>query len=358
MVIGMVNHLKRVSEKIGLSPGSLYFVGNKKTENFKLYLMDYDENNLSEKQVEKIEDCFPFKETPSVTWLNVDGLHETEYIEKLGKHYNIHPLVLEDVLNTNQRPKIEIFDDYIFFSIKMLRFNEEDSTLDSEQVSIILGKNYVISFQEKPGDIFDPLRERIRKGKGRLRKMNPDYLTYAILDIVIDYYFMILEKIGEKIEKFEEDLLVHPKRETLNEIYGLKREVLYLRKAIWPLRESIAKLERSESSLVHPETIPYLRDLYDHAIQVIDTVETSRDLLSGMLDLYLSSISNKMNEVMKVLTIIATIFIPLTFIAGIYGMNFDNMPELHWHLGYYVILGLMFIVGIIMVLFFRRKNWL
>ena len=349
--------IKKISKKIGLSPGTLSFVGKKKIEKTTISILDYDQEKFDEKEAKKIEECFPFKDTPTVTWLNIDGLHDTEIIDKIGKHYDIHPLVLEDILNTGQRPKIEIFDDYIFIVIKMLTFDEKEFKITSEQVSIILGKNFVISFQEQPGDIFNPLRERIRKGKGRIRKMNSDYLTYALLDIVIDYYFNILEKVGEKIEDFEEDLMIEPKSDTLNEIYRLKREVLFLRKSVWPLREAVSKLERSESSLINKKTVPYLRDLYDHTIQVIDTVETSRDLLSGMLDLYLSSVSNKMNEVMKVLTIFAAIFIPLTFIAGIYGTNFEFIPELKWHFGYFAMWSVMIIIGGVMLFYFRRKKW-
>jgi len=350
--------IKNISKKIGLSPGNLTFVGKKKVEKIKISILDYDSTNFSEKEAKRIEECFPFKETPTITWLNIDGLHDIDLIDKIGKHYEIHPLVLEDILNTGQRPKIEVFDDYIFITIKMLTFDEKEFKIVSEQISLILGKNFVISFQEKTGDILDPVRERIRKGKGRIRKMNSDYLTYALLDIIIDYYFSILEKVGEKIENFEEELMSEPKSDTLNEIYRLKREVLYLRKSVWPLRESVNKLERSESSLINKKTTPYLRDLYDHTIQVIDTVETSRDLLSGMLDLYLSSVSNKMNEVMKVLTIFAAIFIPLTFIAGIYGTNFEFIPELKWHFGYFAMWGVMIIIGIGLLFFFKKRKWI
>jgi len=350
--------IKNLSKKIGLSPGTLAFIGKKKIEITRISVLDYDQENYNEKEIENIEDCFIFKDTPTVTWLNIDGLQDVEIIDKIGKHYKIHPLVLEDILNTGQRPKIEVFDDYIFIVIKMLTFNEKEFKITSEQVSMILGENFVISFQEQPGDIFDPLRERIRKGKGRIRKMHSDYLTYALLDIVIDYYFSILESIGDKIEKFEEELMSEPKTDTLNEIYRLKREVLFLRKSVWPLRESVNKLERSESSLVHRKTGPYLRDLYDHTIQVIDTVETSRDLLSGMLDLYLSSVSNKMNEVMKVLTIFAAIFIPLTFIAGIYGTNFEYIPELSWHYSYFAMWTVMIITGIGLLFLFKKKKWI
>jgi magnesium transporter len=350
--------MKNVSKKMGLSPGTLMFVGKKKTEKPRISIIDYDSAKLSEKEAKKIDECFPFKDTPTVTWLNIDGLHDTDLIDKIGKHYDIHPLVLEDILNTGQRPKIEVFDDYLFIVLKMLSFDEVEFRITSEQVSLIMGKNFVISFQEQPGDLFDPLRDRIRTGKGKIRKMNSDYLTYALLDIVIDYYFNILEKVGEKIEDFESALMSEPKPDTLNEIYRLKREVLFLRKSVWPLREAVNKLERSESSLIHKKTKPYLRDVYDHTIQIIDAIETSRDLLSGMLDLYLSSVSNKMNEVMKVLTIFAAIFIPLTFIAGIYGTNFEFIPELKWQYGYFAMWTVMIITTIGLLIFFRKKKWI
>lgn len=324
----------------------------------KISLINYDSTKFEEKNIDQIEDFFHLKKIPGVTWLNIDGLKDIELIDKIGNCYEIHPLVLEDIKTINQRPKVEVFDDYIFIVIKMLAFNEKKFRITSEQVSIILGKNFVISFQEKVGDLFDPLREKIRKGKGKIRKMNSDYLTYSLLDMIIDYYFNILEKIGDKIEVFEEELMSEPKPDTLNEIYKLKREVLNLRKSVWPLREAINKIEKTDSPIIRKKTIPYIRDLYVHTIQIIDTVETSRDLLSGMLELYLSSVSNKMNEIMKVLTIFAAIFIPLTFITGIYGTNFDFIPELKWKYGYFGMLLFMLLVGLGLLLFFKRKKWI
>ena len=354
----MARLVSKSSKKAGAPPGTLQYVGNKEAVKTKISIMDYYQKDFNEKEVRKIDECFPFKSTPTVTWLNVDGLHEVDIVETIGTFYDVHPLVLEDILHTNQRPKLEVFDDYLFIVVRMLSFDEKESKIVSEQVSLVLGENYVISFQELEGDVLDPLRERIRKGKGRIRELGTDYLTYAILDVVIDNYYVILEKIGEEIERFEEDLMFEPKQNLLQDIYSLKREILFLRKSVWPLREAVSALEKSESRLISKKTRPFLRDLYDHTIQVIDTIETSRDLLAGMLDLYLSSVSNKMNEVMKVLTIIATIFIPLTFIAGIYGMNFQYMPELGWHWGYFVIWGVMLIVALVMVIYFRRKKWL
>lgn len=347
-----------------MPPGTLVHTGEKKSDTVKITVIEYDEKRFNKRIAETVEKCFPFKDTKTVTWVNVDGLHEVEVIEKLGKHFNIHPLVLEDVLSTNQRPKFEDLEDYIFLVLKMLNYSETNRGVESEQMSLILGKNYVISFQEKEGDIFDPIRERIENGKGRIRKKNADYLAYSLMDSVIDNYFKILEQFGETIEEMEEELVTDPKTETLQEIHSLKREMIMLRKSVWPLRELISGLERSESSLIEDSTSVYLRDLYDHTIQVIDTIETFRDMVSGMLDTYLSSISNKMNEVMKVLTIIATIFIPLTFVAGIYGMNFNpdasplNMPELNWYWGYPAVWAVMLSVGGLMLYYFKRRRWL
>ncbi|NIM97362.1 MAG: magnesium/cobalt transporter CorA [candidate division Zixibacteria bacterium] len=355
----MPRFLKRVSKKIGLSPGALVHIGKKKIEKVRIKLIDYDEKQLQEKEPKSIEECLPFKDLPTVTWVNIDGLHDIKVMEKIGKHFSLHPLVLEDILNTEQRPKMEDFDDYIFIVLKMLYCDEGDAEIRAEQVSIILGSNFVLSFQERAGDIFNPLRERITNAKGRVRKMGPDYLAYCLLDAIVDNYFVVLERLGEQIEGMEEELVTNPTPETLQTLHNLKREMIFLRKSVWPLREVVSRLERGESPLIKESTGIYLRDIYDHTIQVIDTVETFRDMLSGMLDIYLSSVSNRMNEVMKVLTIIATIFIPLTFVAGIYGMNFEYMPELKWHWVYprafwIVMAG---IAGF-MLFYFRRKRWL
>jgi magnesium transporter len=350
--------IKKRSEKAGLPPGTLVHIGEKKTEKAKITIIDYDEKQFEEKEAKIVEECFPFKEKPTVTWVNIDGLHDIEVMEKIGRHFDLHPLVLEDILNTEQRPKIEDFDDYIFVVLKMLYFDESQDEIRAEQVSIILGSNFVLSFQERVGDIFNPLRERIRNAKGRIRKMGADYLAYALMDAIVDNYFTVLEKLGEKIEDIEEKLVSNPTPETLQTIHNLKREMIFLRKSVWPLREVVSSLERGESSLIKESTKIFLRDVYDHTIQVIDTVETFRDLLSGMLDIYLSSISNRMNQIMKVLTIIATIFIPLTFIVGIYGMNFEYMPELGWRWGYFIVLGIMAIIGVWMLIYFRKKRWL
>ncbi len=358
MILAMSRLSRNISRKIGLPPGSLVFTGRKKTDKLHLSIIDYSPDHFDELESHDIESCFPFYDTPATSWITVTGLHETEKIDAIAKHFGIHPLISEDILNTHQRPKVEFFDDYLFITLKILDFEADTQRIGIDQVSLIMGKGHVIMFQEAQESLFDPLRTRIRESKGRIRKVDADYLLYAILDIIIDHYFLNLEKISNHIELIEEQLINDPNSGTLNEIYRLKREVLFLRKSVWPLRESVSKLEKSESPLISEKILPYLRDLYDHTIQVIDSVETNRDLLSGMLDLYLSSVSNKMNQVMKMLTIIATIFIPLTFIVGIYGMNFENMPELEWHYAYYAVLGFMFAVAIGMLIWFRRKRWL
>ncbi|MBN2121071.1 MAG: magnesium/cobalt transporter CorA [Candidatus Omnitrophica bacterium] len=360
----MAKHVKKLSKTAGMAPGDLVLVGEQRTEKVKITIIDYDENQFQEKEAESIEECFLFKQTPTVTWINIDGIHDVETIEKIGRHFDLHPLILEDILNTGQRPKYEDFENQIFIVLKMLQFLEKSNEITAEQVSILLGPNLVVSFQEKTGDVFDPIRERIRKAKGRVRKMGADYLAYTLLDSIVDSYYALLERTGETIEDMDDELVANPFPETLKKIHRLKGDTIFLRKSVWPLREVISALERGESKLIKKSTRVFLRDLYDHTIQVIDTIETFRDMLSGMTDLYLSSISNKMNEVMKVLTIIATIFIPLTFIAGIYGMNFNpdasswNMPELNWRFGYLGVWGVMLLVALLMILYFKRKKWI
>jgi len=350
--------LKRQSKPAGLPPGTLVYVGEKRVETVRITYFDYDEQNFAEKQVSNIEECFPFKTTPTVTWINIDGLHDIQIIEKIGKEFELHPLLLEDILSTRQRPKAEDYEKYFFIVLKMLHYNDEQQSVESEQVSIVLGNNFVVSFQEIVGDVFDQIRDRIRNAKGRIRKMGPDYLAYSLIDAIVDGYFTILEKLGEKIELLEEQLVVEPTERTLHQIHRLKRELIVLRKSVWPLREVISSLQRTESKLISKVTSIYLRDVYDHTIQVIDTIESFRDMATGMVDIYLSSISNRLNAVMKVLTIIATIFIPLTFIAGVYGMNFKYMPELQWRWGYGAVLLVMALVAVVMLIYFRKKKWL
>jgi magnesium transporter len=350
--------MKKISRKAGAAPGTLVHIGEKKIEKVRIRLIDYDEKQLQEKELKTIEECFPCKEEPTVSWINIDGLHDIEAIQKVGQHFNIHPLVLEDIVNTGQRPKAEDFENYVYIVLKMLYYDEEKREVTAEQFSLILGSNFLISFQERVGDVFELVRERIRKGKGRIRKEKVDYLAYALMDAIVDRYFGILEIFGEKVEALEEELVENPTTRTLETIHRMKREMIYFRKQVWPLREVVGGLVRGEFSLVSETTAVYLRDVYDHTIQVIDTLESLRDVLGGMLDLYLSTISNRMNEVMKVLTIIATIFIPLTFVAGIYGMNFKYIPELEWDWGYFMVWGIMIVIAAAMVVYFRRKAWL
>ena len=354
----MARLFKKLSKTAGFVPGTLIHVGEKRAERVKITIIDYDEKQVQEEEIKTIEECFPFRDTSTVTWINVDGVYEIEIIEKLGERFGFHPLLLEDIVNTGQRPKLEDFDSCLFIVLKMLSYDDDERGIQSEQVSLILGTNFVISFQEKEGDIFNPIRERIRNAKGRIRKMGADYLIYSLMDAIIDNYFLILEKIGETIETAEERLVQDPTPRTLEVIHNSKTDTVLLRKSIYPLREVISGLERGESRLIKKSTHIFLRDIYGHTIQVIDMIETFRDMISGMLDIYLSSVSNRMNEVMKVLTIIATIFIPLTFIAGVYGMNFKYMPELNWRYGYIFAGGIMLLMVAGMLLYFKRKKWL
>lgn len=346
------------SSKIGLAPGHLIFLGDAKSEDVCIQLMDYSANQLNVKEVKDIKDLETCLSQETVSWIDISGLHDTHIIEETGKIFNIHSLTLEDILNTDQRPKVDFYDEYIYLVVKMLSYNEKENGIEYEQVSFILGKSYVISFQENKGDIFDPVRVRITSGKGRIRSSGADYLLYSLLDVIVDNYFLIMEKFGETIELYEEKLAERPDAKWLNEVYHLKREILFLRRSVWPIREVVTKLERDENPLLNEKTVIYLRDVYDHSIQVIESIEIYRDMLSGLLDLYLSSVSNRMNEVMKILTIIATIFIPLTFVVGIYGMNFENMPELKWKYGYYIIMAFMLVLGAGMFIAFKRRKWL
>ena len=360
----MVRLVKRAKKKLGMKPGAVVYVGEKRTEAVDITIIDYDETNYQEKKTARVEDCFPFKDSPTITWINFSGIHQVELIEKIGSHFGLHPLILEDLVNTGHRPKLEEGDGFIFVVLNMLYLKENNHDVLSEQVSLIFADNYVISFQEKPGDVFDAVRERIKKTVPRVRFMTADYLAYALMDAIVDHYFVVLEGTGERVEALEEELVSNPASQQLNIIHSLKRELIMIRKAVWPLREVVGGLDRIETPLIKNQTRMYLRDLYEHTIQVIDTVETYRDMVSGLLDIYLSSISNRMNEVMKVLTIIATIFIPLGFLAGVYGMNFDtsaspfNLPELGLKFGYPMFWLIVLIVGGGLFWFFRRKQWL
>jgi len=353
----MTRFFHAMQTQVAQAPGTVDYRGPKKVDKIRIRYLDYDENGLDERQVDSMDACLPLRDTPTVSWINVDGLHDSAVVTGIGSHFGLHPLVMEDIVNTHQRPKLEEHGDHIYLVMRMLYLDEATATVTSEQVSFILGSHYVLSFQERYGDVFESVRERIRQGKGRARKLGPDYLAYALMDAIVDNYFVVLEKLGEKIESLEEDLAEDPKPEDLRTIHGMKREMIYLRKAVWPLRECIGGMTRSESTLVKKATVPFLRDLYDHTIQVIDAVESFRDMLSSMQDLYMSSVSNRMNEVMKVLTVIATIFVPLTFVAGIYGMNFEHMPELGWKWSYLFFWVVIISIGGGMMTYFKRSRW-
>lgn len=332
-------------------------MGETKIEQTHLHLFRYHGDGYDELEPDSIEACFPFPQAPTIAWLNVDGLHEVGIIEKIGEQLNIHPLVLEDILHTAQRPKVEDYSQYFYIVLKMLSFTAQRE-IKEEQISLILGSNFVVTFQEDVGDVFDPVRERIRAVKLQSKKLHADYLAYSLIDAVVDTYFIILEELGEEIEAAEDNLINNPTSETLQQVYVLKRKLVTLRKSVWPLREVISILQREDSNLIHQSTQIYLKDVYDHTVQVIDTLETYRDMIGDMLDLYLSNISIRLNEVMKVLTMIATIFIPLTFIAGVYGMNFEFMPELKWRYGYPLVWLVMGLIGVGMIFYFRKKKWL
>jgi magnesium transporter len=351
--------LKERAKKSGLPPGTPVFIGEKRTEAAKITVIEYDGTRLQESVLEDVSECIPYKDSTAVRWINIEGLSRPDVLEKISGCFGLHPLVMEDILNTDQRPKIEDYGEYIYVVLKMIHYQNAKSEIVTEQISLILWKNHIISFQEGiEGDVFNSVRERLRNEKSRMRKAGADYLAYSLLDAIVDTYFIILEKLGENIEVIEEELVSHPTPQTLQALHQLKREMIFLRRSVWPLREVISALERGESALIRDTTRTYIRDVYDHTIQVIDAIETYRDILSGMLDIYLSSISNRINEVMKILTIIATIFMPLTFLAGVYGMNFKYMPELEWHWGYPLVLLFMLMIGIIMMVFFRKKRWI
>jgi len=351
-------------KKVGQPPGTLIFTGDKKTEKVTVDIIEYDREHFSEGGVDDIVGAIRDRKEGMVTWINVNGLHDVELLKRIGDQVGIHPLVQEDILNTDQRAKVEVYDNFLFIVLRMLYLNGDNVAIQNEQVSMVLCSNCLITFQERKGDVFDPIRDRLRKDKGRIRKMGVDYLAYTLIDAVIDNYFALLEKVGDQLEDLEKELSERPEERSLRKIHSLKRELILMRRSVWPLRDVVHALEREEGELITTDTVVYLRDIYDHTVRVMDAVETYRDMVSGLLELYMSSISNRMNEIMKVLTIIATIFIPLTFIAGVYGMNFNpgesplNMPELNWYWGYPFALGLMLISAFIMFLYFRKKKWI
>lgn len=349
--------LRKRSHKAGLQPGSLVHIGEVRQAAPRTEIITYDPDGIRVEHPDLEAACIlPLRE-PSVTWVNVEGIGQLTLLKALGNCFGIHPLVLEDIANTEQRPKAEEYDHYLFVVLKVL--TPVSGGVNCEQVSFLLGGNWLLTFQEGlEGDPFGPVRDRLQNGQGRLRSQGADFLAYSLMDVVVDNYFLVLEKVADSIEALEEEVMRAPSQRSLAEIYRLKRELLFIHKAIWPLREVVSSMLRRESSLVKEQTRIYLRDVYDHTVQVIETLETLRDMLSGMLDIYLSTVSNRLNAIMKVLTIITTIFMPLTFIAGLYGMNFKYMPELASPWGYPAVLLLMAAVTVGMLVFFRRKKWL
>ena len=345
-----------VAENIGAPPGTLFYNGEERTDRIKITLIEYNESDFFEQEFYDLSDCLSHVKPNMIKWINVEGLHKPELVEKIGKIYNIHPLTMEDIVHVDQRPKFEDYEHYVVAIMKMISY---DNKVNAEQLAVILCENTVISFQEPDGgDAFDIIRARLRQSKGRVRKLGADYLAYALMDAVVDCYFTAIERIGDKIEEIEEDIIGASDKKSLLELYHLKREMIYLRKQVWPMRDMINNMVRSETILINPTSDIYLRDLSDHVTRIIDTVETYRDLLSGIMDIYLSTNANKMNEVMKVLTIMSSIFIPVTFIAGVYGMNFDNMPELRTQNGYFIIWGVMLSVIVGLLIYFKRKKWM
>lgn len=347
----------RRGKKAGAAPGTLVHIGREYDTAVPMRLIEYDDDEYEDVDEVDAQRIGQLRQPGKVSWLNVDGVHKPDLIETLGKELGLHPLVMEDIVNTDQRAKVEDYEGYLYIVLRMLRFDPQENEILSEQLSLVLGPHFVLSVQEHPGDVFETVRDRLKTGR-RIRFMQADYLAYALLDAVVDHYFVMLEELGDQIEALEDELVVTATPETLEKIHHYKREMLLLRKSVWPLREVLSRLSRDDNPLVAPETRVFLRDVYDHTIHVIETVDTFRELLVGMLDVYLSSVSNRMNEVMKVLTIFATLFMPLTFIAGVYGMNFEYMPELEWRFGYPAVWGVMIVTVIGLLVFFRRRGWL
>jgi magnesium transporter len=349
---------KKSSSKVGLPPGSFIHIGEKKIEQTKVSLTEFNADKCSVLDLKTVEEIMPYINTPEVTWINICGLHETDVIKQIGDKFDIHALVIEDILNTETRPKLEITDNYIFAAMKLLNYNAADKSFESEQVSFILGNDFVFSFMEKSDKIFEPIKERITKQLGRVRKNNSDYLFYTLMDVVVDQYFLVLDHIENEIEELDDIVINDFDKTHIERIYNLKTQLLTTRRSVMPLREIFSELIREEPELISESIKPYLKDLLDHTTHITETIDLQREISTGLMETYLSMMSNKMNEVMKVLTIIATIFIPLTFIVGIYGMNFENIPELGLSWGYFAVWGVMIVITIFMLLFFRRKRWL
>lgn len=354
----MTRWFMRRTKRLGLPPGSLIQMEDAELSRASIQIFDYDEHDFIERPNATVDDCVPPGTTRHVRWINIDGLNQPDMLQAIGDRFGLHPLLLEDILNTDQRPKFEDYGTYAFIVARMVRFNADETVIISEQISMVIGPGWVITFQETHGDVFDPVRERIRKLKGRVRARKADYLVNVLLDAIVDHYFVVLEKLSDELEDLEDEILDKPTQETLHEVYRLRREVIYLRRIVWPLREMLTSLTKGTCSHFTDETFLFLRDVQDHSIRVLESLDTFRDMLSSMLELYLSGKSNQMNEVMKVLTIIATIFIPLTFIVGVYGMNFEWMPELGWKWGYPLTWLVMLTTVGGLLWYFKKRDWL
>ncbi len=354
----MARLFRRRGKDVGVPPGTLIHTGATREGVVTISVIDYGETAIGERELRSPEEVSQYIGTDSVTWINVDGVHDVGVVESLGRVFDLHPLTLEDIVNTAQRAKIEEYEDAIYLVLRMPHIHPDTNEILSEQISLILTKDCVLSFQEQPGDVFEPVRQRLRAGAGRIRKAGADYLCYALVDAVVDHYFVLLERVSDRLEELEEEVHTDPSPETLRSVHTLRSESILLRKSVWPLRDMISGFARTDSQLIAEQTRVYLRDVHDHAIQVIDTIETMRDMVGSLIDLYMSAASNRMNEIMKVLTIVGSLFIPLTFIAGIYGMNFEHMPELSWRWGYAGIWAVMLAVLVGMLFFFHRRRWL
>lgn len=350
--------LKKGGRKAGLPPGSLIKQVGEFSEIVELTYFLYNAEEIEEEKFSNISELAALNRKNKTLWVNVSGLNNTEILKELGEMFDLHPLLLEDILNTDQRPKMDDFGDSVALTLRMLYHHQDTKEIEDEQITLILGEGFILSFQEMVGDVFDSVRERLRNSGGRIRKSGSDYLAYALTDVIVDQYFVMIEDLGEKVEVLEDEVFDNPSHEHYNRIHSLKREMIIFRKNIFPLREAISQIQKTSKPFVHIETQRFFSDVYDHVIHVLDLVESYRELNSGLKDIYFSSLSIQMNKVIQLLTIISTIFIPLTFIAGVYGMNFENMPELSWKNGYYFVLGFMLLVVVFMLLFFRRRKWL
>lgn len=354
----MPESLSSISEKAGMSPGSLVHIGEVLETETVISVTDYGKDHINEWRAESIDEIVPLQHKDSKTWVHIEGLRDIKLIESIGLAFSIHPLVLEDILNTHQRAKLEEHDGYLYIVLKCLSLGDEEFAVNHEQVSILMLKNIIFTFKEKKDELFAPLKTRLSNAKGRHRSLNTDYLAYTILDTIVDQNFILLESLDEVVDPLEDELLTKPSSETLARIQRLKRELIHIRRSASPLRELLSGILRSDSPLIHKKTHIYFRDVHDHTLRINESIDVYRDILTGLLDIYISSVSNKMNEVMKVLTVFASIFIPLTFIAGIYGMNFEYMPELKWKWAYPVLWLVFVSISIGLLVYFRRKKWL